>query len=404
MIFLFISENVDAEPATADSEPATADAEPTTADTEPATADEEPAAVSIPSIEEQLSKEKEKNKALEERIRQLEQHVQTLESSSKIEKFGLERYAHDDAKIQFYTGFPSYKVLKIFYMFLEPHAKGMYQAYGKSGEKLCMRRPNGNMQLIDELFMFLVRLRLGLLITDLSDRFAISASSVSTKINAWANFLYTILGSMNIWLSREEIDEYMPDDFKATFPKTRIIVDCTELFMQNPSSLVRSSQFYSNYKGQATLKSLIGISPHGSVTFVSKLYSGSMSDSEITQLSGLIDLLEPGDSVMSDKGFNIQNILAKKNISLNMPAFLSGKGQFSESEVTANQSISSLRVHVERAIRRVKEYRLFHGKIPLTLCGSLNQLWTVAVLLTNFNPPLVTKYAPNASDDPDQEM
>ncbi|XP_025078800.1 uncharacterized protein LOC112554937 isoform X1 [Pomacea canaliculata] len=327
-----------------------------------------------------------------------------MESSRKIENFGLERFSQDDGKIEFYTGFSNYNTLKIFYEYIEPYANGMYQSYGKSGDKLYMRRANGNMQLIDELFMFLVRLRLGLLLTDLSDRFGISVSSVSTKINAWANFLYTILGSMNIWLSREEINEYMPVDFRATFPNTRVIVDCTELFMQNPSSLVRSSHFYSNYKGQATLKSLIGISPHGSVTFVSKLYSGSMSDSEITQLSGLIDLLEPGDSVMSDKGFNIQNILAQKNISLNMPAFLSGKGQFSENEVAANQCISSLRVHIERAIRRVKEYRLFHGKIPLTLCGSLNQLWTVAVLLTNLKPPLVTKYAPNASYDPNTEL
>ncbi|PVD19324.1 hypothetical protein C0Q70_19811 [Pomacea canaliculata] len=152
-------------------------------DAEPAAVDAEPAAVSIPSIEEQLSEEKEKNKVLEERVRQLEHHLQTLESTSKIEKFGLERYAHDDAKIEFDTGFPNYNVLKIFHIFLEPHAKVMYQTYGKSGEKVWMRRPNGNMQLIDELFMFLVWIRLGMLTTDLSDRFAISASSVSTKIN-----------------------------------------------------------------------------------------------------------------------------------------------------------------------------------------------------------------------------
>ena len=47
---------------------------------------------------------------------------------------------------------------------------------------------------------------------------------------------------------------------------------------------------------------LIGISPSGVVTFVSKLYPGSTSDKELTRQSGL---LEYGDSIMDDRGFDI---------------------------------------------------------------------------------------------------
>lgn len=53
------------------------------------------------------------------------------------------------------------------------------------------------------------------------------------------------------------------------------------------------------------------------------------------------------------------------------------------------KSIAKLRIHVERAIRRCKEFHLFDSDIALATLGSINQLFTVACLLTNFQGPLV---------------
>jgi len=69
---------------------------------------------------------------------------------------------------------------------------------------------------------------------------------------------------------------------------------------------------YSSYKSHTTLKGLVGIAPHGAITFVSSLYTGGISDKEITRCSGILDLLEEGDSVMADKGFDIEEVLNKK--------------------------------------------------------------------------------------------
>ena len=78
---------------------------------------------------------------------------------------------------------------------------------------------------------------------------------------------------------------------------------------------------FSNYKNDNTFKGLVGISPDGSVTFVSLLYPGSISDKELTKRSGILDLLEPGDSVMADRGFEIEEDLLLIGVKLNIPPF-----------------------------------------------------------------------------------
>ena len=101
----------------------------------------------------------------------------------------------------------------------------------------------------------------------------------------------------------------MPTCFKQLYPTTRIIIDATEIFIETPSLPELQQMTYSSYKNHYTYKALIGILPGGEITFVSKLFPGSISDKELTRKSGLLDLLQSGDSVMADRGFNIQDDL-----------------------------------------------------------------------------------------------
>lgn len=113
-------------------------------------------------------------------------------------------------------------------------------------------------------------------------------------------------GHINIWPSRGVIDRAMPEAFKNKYGSTCVIIDCTEVRYQMPSSLQLNGELFSSFKHHTTLKGLLGISPGGVITFVRQLYIGSISDREIVRRSGLLDLLfKDKDSVMADKGFTI---------------------------------------------------------------------------------------------------
>ena len=147
----------------------------------------------------------------------------------------------------------------------------------------------------------------------------------------------------------------MPDEFREKYPSTRVIIDATEIFIEQPKLPELQQMMFSNYKNDNTFKGLVD----GSVTFVSLLYPGCISDKELIKRNGILDLLEPGDSVMADRGFKIEEDLLLIGAKLNIPPFLWGKKQLSENELVATRRIASLRIHVERATERIKNFHTF---------------------------------------------
>ena len=179
----------------------------------------------------------------------------------------------------------------------------------------------------------------------------------------------------------------MPESFHQKYPSTRVIIDCTEIFIQKPSCFRAQSDTFSSYKSHNTAKGLIGIAPNGAVTFVSELYGGHCTDKAIVEDCGILQLLSEGDSVMADRGFEIQDLLARKKVYLNIPPFMRCKDQLSPEEEDETREI---RIHVERAIERVKNYNILTQVIPNSMSEDLNKIWKVCSLLSNLKGPLVT--------------
>ena len=212
---------------------------------------------------------------------------------------------------------------------------------------------------VDQYFLTLRKLRVGSFDFELADDFGVSLSTISRIFIGWIKYFFFVLATTLMWPSRVQVQAHMPDVFKPRFSNTKVILDCTEIFVQNPSSLYNNTELYSHYKGTTTLKGMIGITPSGAVSLVSKLHAGSISDKVILKKSDLLSLLQPGDEVMVDKGFDVADILRGVGAGLVIPPFLTAScQQFEKSKVSRTQTIAHLLVHVERAIRRVKCYHL----------------------------------------------
>lgn len=74
---------------------------------------------------------------------------------------------------------------------------------------------------------------------------------------------------------------------------------------------------------------------------------------------------------------------------LNIPPFKGARAQLSAEEVTETVHITSVRIHVEQAIGRIKNYHILDGTLPLTLAHTVDQIFSVCAYLTNFLPPLL---------------
>ena len=91
---------------------------------------------------------------------------------------------------------------------------------------------------------------------------------------------------------------------------------------------------------------------------------------------------------MVGRGFTVENVLKPLGVSLNIPAFLHGREQLTNEEVTESQTMASVRIHIEQVIQEIKKFRHICNEISLVFHGSINQIWTVSCLLCNFLPPL----------------
>ncbi|KAK3755325.1 hypothetical protein QZH41_002742 [Actinostola sp. cb2023] len=335
---------------------------------------------------------------LEQRIRALELEKENLEQKIEVERFGVERFALSDADMLYYTGFENYQFFKAFYEFLDNDSGALsrlnYWGSNNSSFQLQGIDKRGKKRSIvpaDELCLTLCRLRINMSGKVLADQFKISTSEVSRIFVTYLDYIYTRFIQLDIWAARETVDKTMPESFRVEYPFTRIILDCTELFIEKPSCFRVQSETYSTYKSHNTAKGLVGIAPYGAVTFISDLYGGHTSDKEMIEVSGVLEKLEPGDSVMADRGFEIQDLLVVRGCSLNIPPFMRCKDRLDPDEEVETRQIAAVRIHVsERAIERIKNYNILRQILPNAMSEDVNKIWKVCAHLTNFKGNLVT--------------
>jgi len=142
--------------------------------------------------------------------------------------------------------------------------------------------------------IFFMKVRLNLHFEDIAYRFCVNKGTISRHFHSTLEVLYVKTKKLIMWPDREVLRLTMPTSFRKFFKRCAIVIDCTEVFVERPSNLLARAQVWSNYKHHSTIKFLIGITPQGTISYVSQCAGGRMSDKEIVENSTLVNFLLPG--------------------------------------------------------------------------------------------------------------
>ena len=321
-------------------------------------------------------------------LERLQAEVDTLKSELEEKNNSSDFFLkcqHNTKLMKFYTSLTSCSVFEILFLALEPSFKSC-----KSDRR--------SLSLREQFFLTLVKLAHNLKEEDLAFRFRISTSTVSRYFQKWIHVIYHRLRKRVIaWPEREELRISMPMNFRKNFKDCVAIIDCFEIQIQIPHSPTDQASTYSSYKSRNTVKYLIASTPQGTVSFISEGYVGRASDLFVVQESGILLLVKPGDLILADRGFTIEDLLGLIGAKLATPAFMQGRNQLSQQETEMNRKVSNVRIHIERIIGCLRmRFEILRGPVDIRFLYNskeaisfFDKIVTVCSIISNLNPSIV---------------
>lgn len=250
----------------------------------------------------------------------------------------------------------------------------------------------------DVVLMVFVKLYHNINFSFLGLLFSVHRTTAASILKISICILARVVAEAVFFPSKESILENLTIYFQQ-YKHTRVVLDCTEVALERPKDLTSRLLTYSHYKKTYTVKVLIGCAPSGMITLVGTGYGGRASDAQLTARSDVLNKCMPHvDHVMVDKGFLIENLCEDARISMDRPPFLKKRRQMEKHEALRNQAIARARVHVERAIQRLKVYKILQQKFPLQLLPVFDKVVLLLAGVVNLSRPILAedKFLPNS--------
>ena len=310
--------------------------------------------------------------------RRLKAEISSLKNSKYVENV-----LKDDDSVNFFTGLPSKAVFEKLHLFIASLVNRRWK--GVKGAALNIRKftkeprrfgPQRKLSSRAEFLLTLMRLRLGLLGKDLASRFNISESLCSRIFHAWLRACSKVFGSMVFIPDEETLIATKPKKFRR-IQDVHSIIDCTEIFIETPKDLELQCSSWSQYKHHNTIKLLVACAPNSSIIYISPAYTGRISDKALTLDCGYLDKIPPYSTIMADKGFNIADECAARNLSLYVPPGVRGQAQMPGAAVRKTMEIANTRIIIEQVIRRLKTFKIIQNELPISLVPHVNDILNV---------------------------
>lgn len=190
--------------------------------------------------------------------------------------------------------------------------------------------------------------------------FGVSKQYVSQIFKKYLPFISDHLYELVVWPEKASTTNALPVSFRKSFRDIESIIDCFEIEIEVPSSAFFQALTWSSYKHCNTIKYLVSITPNGIINFISLGYGGRISDELITTQSGYLDVLKPRApvTVMADRGFKrIEKHLLEIDCKLVRPPSVDANVKQTQEQILFGRKVAGTRIHVERAIRRIREFK-----------------------------------------------
>jgi len=305
-------------------------------------------------------------------------------------------------KVSKYVYFPSYEAFACFLACLE--ADGMLEsvklrrsaADDDEDATHAPKRPSHRaLDGRNSIFFTLFVLRTGIDVSDASPLFGIDDSTGSRYFSSYLCFLHEWLESEFPTPTAEQIAAATPEWVKNKLPgwPLQLIFDATEFRTEFPEDLMVYRTLWSNYKHWTTVKLLGGIYPlPGGFCKNSAdptAFGGSGGDVGCTLVSRLIKILLTDHASLADKGFTLHTQFAALYHYLFIPMYAYNKQKsFSKEDSEMSHTIGHLRIYIEEAFRRVREFKIFRKQVKLSQLDLIGRMFAVCALMTNFSPLL----------------
>ncbi|XP_047034147.1 uncharacterized protein LOC124640422 [Helicoverpa zea] len=245
---------------------------------------------------------------------------------------------------------------------------------------------------VNHVLMCLRKIRLNNPFRELADDFSMDPTYASKIFLRSIPLIASIMRPFLVKLDKHLTKINLPMAFRHKYHNVSCIKDCLEIEVQKPSKALNQSLSWSEYKKANTIKYLVSCTPNGLVNYISPGYGGRITDTCLVESCDFIKCLQPGMCVMADRGFkHVEPYLRKQGVQLVRPPSVTTGSKLSKNEARETKKIASLRIHVERVIRRLREFNMLkpHACINSNLVKVLDDVITIACCLINLQDSLI---------------
>ena len=230
----------------------------------------------------------------------------------------------------------------------------------------------------------------------MSDIFQVSLATLWRMFYKTLRLLSLFFKQFLYWPTAVNIKRNLPPVFTCNrdYANVQSIIDAFEIEIEKPKKPIDQALTWSQYKQCNTIKYLIGATPDGFINFISEGYGGRISDMNLVEQSGFLEVVPENATILADRGFkHLETHLLQKSVKVLRPPTVTKDRKMTKSEVLDTKVIASLRIHIERVIRRVRLFKLLkpHAVVNNKLVNVLDDAVIVACGLINLQSPILRK-------------